>query len=335
MPTWAPSAGELGDDVAHVVDPLRREGPVVGAARPGRAVADAALVDADHAVARARPSCRAHSTQRRPGPMWCSAATLTSTTHGTGPASLRAARSAGSSTTPTMPSGPEPGDPLAHRRGAVGAGADQHGVLGVRRLDRHGGLVVDAGGQPGHDLAQGVLRDDAELGRYVEQLALAGGRAGLEPAPARGGPRSRAAPAGRPGSAAAPGRRAAGRPGACRGRGRAAPWRSPRRTGSPGCAAARRRAPRGVLAEAVERLALAEEGAAGQARVPADQRGERRRRPAAACAAARVAPSRMPTAATVGAPRSRRYWRAASMLASQAGTRSGSSCSPAESPVPS
>ena len=48
----------------------------------------------------------AHSTQRRPGPMWCSAATLTRTTHGTGPVRLRAARSVGSSISPTMPSGP-------------------------------------------------------------------------------------------------------------------------------------------------------------------------------------------------------------------------------------
>ena len=268
--------------------------------------------------------------------MWCSAATLTRTTHGTGPLRLRSARSVGSSISPTIAVGAEPGEPLAHRRGPARPEPTSTHLVPVRRLDGHGGVVVDALRQPAHDLAQCVLRDDAELGGYVEQLALSGGRTGLQPLLLEAGRDAGQDRTVDPGQQQHPvGERPVGRD--------LAEVEAAQLRGGRGVVLEARGVAQPVvgrlecgLPEAVERLTLAEEGAAGQARVPADQGGERPGRPrAAACAAARVAPSRMPTAATVGAPRSRRYWRAASMLACQAGTRSGSSCSPAESPVPS
>ena len=76
---------------------------------------------------------------------------------------------------------PDPGDLLPHRLRPLGPGADQHRALGVGRLDRHRRLVGEAGAQPGHDLPQAVRGHHAQLGGYVEQLALSGRRTGLEP----------------------------------------------------------------------------------------------------------------------------------------------------------
>ncbi len=268
--------------------------------------------------------------------MWCSAATLTRTTHGTGPAPAALGQVGRLVHQPDDPVGAEPGEPLAHRRGPVRPEPTRTTWCPSGALTGTAGWSSTPVRQPAHDLSKCVLRHDAELGRYVEQLALSGGRTGLQPLLLEAGRDPGQDRTVDPGQQQHPvGERPVGRDLA---EVEAAQLRGGRRVVLEARGVAQPVVGRleGGLPEAVERLALAEEGAAGQARVPADQGGERPDDPAAAaCAAARVAPSRMPTAATVGAPRSRRYWRAASMLACQAGTRSGSSCSPAESPVPS
>ena len=149
----------------------------------------------------------------------------------------------------------------------------------VRRLDGHGGVVVDALRQPAHDLAQCGLRHDAELGGYVEQLALSGGRTGLQPLlleAVRDAGQDRTVD---PGQQQHPvGERPIGRELAevetAQLRGGRRVVLEPRGVAQPVV----RRLECG-LPEAVERLALAEEGAAGQARVPADEGGERPGRP--------------------------------------------------------
>ena len=268
--------------------------------------------------------------------MWCSAATLTRTTHGTGRYRLRSARPVGSSISPTIPSGPS----LVR---CSRTGADPRRPEPTRTTWCPSGALTGTAGwsstpscQPAHDLAQCGLRHDAELGWYVEQLALS--VAG--PVSSRSCSR-RAAMGGHertvdPGQQQHPvGERPIGREAAEVETG-GAPWRSPRRTGTPGCGAARRSAPR-VRSPRSRKEPHPRGGRCGRtARVPADEGGERPGRP-----------GRRPPAPQPGwrraACRPRPPWArrgrgglaAASMLACQAGTRTGSSCSPAESPVPS
>ncbi len=149
--------------------------------------------------------------------------------------------------------------------------------------------------------AQDVDRDHAELGRHVEQLALPGRRSpGLEPGALllEPGHQPRQDRPVRAGQQQQPVGQRTAPPGAWRGRGcacaapcRASYWK-------PGvCRNPSSGRLEAGLAEAVERLALAQEGAPGQARVPADERRRTAGRlRAAAWHAARVAPSRMPTA---------------------------------------
>ena len=270
--------------------------------------------------------------------MWCSAATLTRTTQGTGPVRLRAARSVGSSTSPTMPSGPS--RVTRSRTGADPSGPEPTSTAcsASGALTGHGGLVVDAGGQPGHDLrAARPPGTTLSSGGTSSSWPWPVGRAGLEPGPpARAGPRC-------PGSTGRSTRVSSSTRSAS-GRSAGSLPRSSARSAlavvgvvleARGVPAARRRASRGRSRRS-RRAPRPRAGRSGRtgtgpsrpATRTASTSGGLARRPGSRRAACRPP-------ATVGAPRSRRYWRAASMLASQAGTRSGSSCSPAESPVPS
>ena len=173
-----------------------------------------------------------------------------------------------------MPSGPSRAS--RSRTGADSSGPEPTSTAcsASGALTGHRGLVVDAAGQPGDDLAQRVLGTTLSSGGTSSSWPWPVRGAGLEPRPlllepAHDPGRDRPVD---PGQQQHPvGERPVGRELAEVER-RAAPRPCPRRTGSRACAAARRRAPRAGLPEAVERLALAQERAAAQARVPADQR---------------------------------------------------------------
>ena len=337
MPTGAPSAAS--SRTTSRMSSIHSGAKARSSSPPGRVglSPDAALVDADHAVARGGPA-PGPLDPAPPGPDVVLGGHVDQDhpRHRPRPAALgQVGRLVDQ---PDDAVGAEPGDPLAHGRGPVRARsrpAPRWSASG--RLDRHGGVVGDPRGQPAHDLVAARPR-----GRSCSS----GGTSSSWSWPVAGPVSSRSCSSrsaipggtGRSVRVSSSTRSASGRSAGSLPRSRA---RSSLAVVGVVLEAGRVPEPvvgclEGGLAEAVERLALAQEGAAGQARVPADQRAERpgrlRRRPAPA---ASVAPSRMPTAATPGAPRSSRYWRAASMLASQAGTRSGSSCRPAESPVPS
>ena len=266
--------------------------------------------------------------------MWCSAATLTRTTQGTGPPRVRSARSVGSSTTPTMSSGPI-------RVTCSRTGSDPSGPEPTSTARSASGALTGTGdwsARPAPSQVTTCRRLSAGT------MLSSGGTSSSWPCPVAGPVSSRGpscwSRSRRPGSTG----------------------RSTRVSSSTRSASGRSA---GSFLRSSERMACAvsasywkpgvcRHSSSGRSRPvspkPYSASPSRRKvRPdrhgshstsdengsSADRAAASVAPSRMPTPATVGAPRSRRYWRAASMLASQAGTRSASSWSPAESPVPS
>ena len=240
--------------------------------------------------------------------MWCSAATLTRTTQG------RVGRRHRLVDDPVEAERPDPRRPLEDRAEPGPADATRTAAL-LRGLDRHRGLV-GAGHEPGDDRGERLLGDVAVAGRPVEELVLGGGgRSSTSPGSSRTR-RSMPSGAGRSVRDSSSTRSASGRSAGSLARSTAHRGRRRR------VVLEARRVPQPVVVLRPSSSPSRNSASPSRRKVRPLRHGshsdsDRNGVEAAAWQAARVAPSRMPTAETSGTPRSRRYCRAASTLASQ------------------